>query len=69
MKQKKLSDQFRQIASDYDGISQELFQMAALMDQNDHYNLQEKMMCRKQYRSSKGYSFQNGQDGCRDVLR
>ena len=44
MKQKKLSDQFRQIASDYDGISQELFQMAALMEQNDHYNLQEKMM-------------------------
>ena len=44
MSQKKRSDQLRQIASDYDGVSQELFQVARLMDQNGRYNVQSKMM-------------------------
>ena len=44
MNQKKLSDQLRQIASDYDGVSQELFQVARLIDQNGRFNMQSKMM-------------------------
>ena len=44
MNQKKISDQLRLIASDYDGVSQELLQAASLLSQNDRCNVQAKMM-------------------------
>jgi hypothetical protein len=44
MNQKKPADLLRQIATDYDGVSQELFQAAQLIDQNTRYNLQNKLL-------------------------
>ena len=44
MKQKKMVEQLRLIAGNYDGISQDLFQTAQMLEISDQYHLQNKMM-------------------------